>query len=103
MTFTNGILLQKFIEPIAHSVKMIRFALNKTSVFTGFRMEAHNAMWTLANKSRFECDVESGVGVHGSPMTDEEVNKYVFCVNAKSFMEALTSSALKETTLSITR
>jgi hypothetical protein len=36
-------------------------------------------------------------------MTDEEINKYIFCVRAKSFMEALTASALKETTLTISR
>ena len=43
MTFTNGVLLRKFLEPIAHSVKKIRFALTKTPEFTGFRMEAHDA------------------------------------------------------------
>jgi hypothetical protein len=43
MTFTNGILLRKFMEPVAHSVKKIRFALVKTPGFSGFRMEAHDA------------------------------------------------------------
>lgn len=43
MIFTNGALLRKFMEPIAHSVKKIRFALSKTEEFTGFRMEAHDA------------------------------------------------------------
>jgi hypothetical protein len=103
MTFTNGVLLRKFLEPIAHSVKKIRFALTKTPEFTGFRMEAHDAYFTLANKSKFECDIEPGQAIHGGPMTDEDINKYVFCVKAKSFMEALKASALKETTLSISR
>lgn len=103
MIFTNGSLLRKFLEPVAHSVKKIRFILVKSPEFTGFRMEAHDAYFTLANKSRFECDIEAGTGIHGSKLTDDEINKYVFCVRAKSFMEALTASALKETTLSICR
>jgi hypothetical protein len=103
MTFTHGPLLTKFLEPVAKSVKKIRFALCKTPDFTGFKMEAHDAFFTLANQSRFECDVEVGKGIHGGLMSDAEINKYIFCVRSKSFMDALSASALKETTLSIAR
>lgn len=93
LVITNGQLLRKFLEPVAHSVKKMKFMLCKhdgPGTFTGFRMEAHDSFLTLANKSRFECDV------HGSSDT-------IFCVSAEAFMQALSASTLKDTTLSITK
>jgi hypothetical protein len=87
--FTNGQLLRKFLEPVAHSVKKMRFTLVRDKAFTGFSMEAHDSFLTLANKSKFECDVE------GSLTT--------FCVNTSAFMQALNASSLKDTTISITK
>ena len=89
LTITNSQLLNKFLEPVAHSVKRMKFMLVKSTSFTGFRMEAHDQFLTIANKSRFECDVEG-----------TETN---FCVSAKSFMQALSASSLKDTTLCITK
>jgi len=88
MTFTNAALLRKFLEPVAHSVSKMRFTLCKQD-FTGFTMEAHAADFTLASKSKFECDIE------GSETT--------FCVNTRAFMQALNAGSLKDTTISITK
>ena len=93
LVITNGQLLRKFLDPVAHSVKKMKFMLCKESgpgTFTGFRMEAHDSFLTLANKSRFECDVEG-------------VSNTVFCVSAEAFMQALSASTLKDTTLAITK
>lgn len=95
LVLTNGQLLRKFLEPVSHSVKKMKFMLTKTKDFTGFRMEAHDAFLTLANKSRFECDVEGP--------SDAAINESVFCVSAGAFMQALSASTLKDTTLSITK
>lgn len=89
MTFTNAALLRKFLEPVAHSVNKMRFTLMRSPEFTGFSMEAHASDFTLANKSKFECDIE------GAETT--------FCVNTRAFMHALNASSLKDTTISITK
>lgn len=88
LVFTNANLLRKFLEPVAHSVTKMRFTLCKDE-FIGFTMEAHAADFTLASKSKFECDV---IG-----------NETTFCVNTKAFMQALNAGSLKDTTISITK
>jgi hypothetical protein len=93
LNFTNAAFLRKFLEPVAHSVKKMRFTLCKAPGFTGFTMEAHASDFTIANKSKFECDIE-GVVESGST---------TFCVNTSAFMQALNASALKDTTISITK
>lgn len=94
MTFTNGAMLRKFLEPAAHAVKKMRFVICVSEAFTGFRIECHDQAFTLADRGIFECDVE--IGPTGSP--DD-----VFCVTAEAFMEALMASTLKETDLRLTR
>lgn len=89
LTFTNGQLLCKFLEPVQHSVQKMKFILKKSPTFMGFKMEAHDAYMTLANKSVFECDIQG--------------NESIFCVSATSFMQALSASTLKDTTLTITK
>jgi hypothetical protein len=91
LTITNGQLLRKFLEPVAHSVLKMKFMLCKkeSTGFNGFRMEAHDTFLTLANKSRFECDIEG--------------SETVFCVSSSAFMQALSASTLKDTTLCVTK
>lgn len=93
MNFTNPQFLRKFLEPVAHSVKKMRFILCNGPAFVGFTMEAHAQDFTLANKSRFECDVEGTI----------DTGSTSFCVNTTAFMQALNASALKDTTVSITK
>jgi hypothetical protein len=93
MNFTNAQFLRKFLEPVAHSVKKMRFILCQGTAFTGFTMEAHAQDFTLANKSKFECDVEGTI----------ESGTTSFCVNTSAFMQALNASALKDTTVSISK
>lgn len=94
MTFTNGSMLRKFLEPAAHAVKKMRFVICHTEAFKGFRIECHDQAFTLADRGIFECDVELGP----SAKTDD-----YFCVTAEAFMEALQASTLKETDLRLTR
>jgi len=93
LNFTNAAFLRKFLEPVAHSVKKMRFTLCKGVAFTGFTMEAHASDFTIANKSKFECDVQGAI----------ESGVTTFCVNTSAFMQALNASALKDTTISITK
>lgn len=99
LTFTNGVLLRKFLEPAAHAVKKMRFVVCKSEAFTGFRIECHDSGYTLADKGMFECDVDSNMPP-GKPC---QAHGAIFCVNAEAFMEALMASTLKETDLTLTR
>jgi hypothetical protein len=95
LTFTNGVLLQKFLEPAAHAVQKMRFVIcqpENASDFQGFKIECVDQAFTLADRGIFECDVQG-------PKADG----ITFCVAADAFMEALVSSTLRETDLSITR
>lgn len=95
LTFTNGVMLRKFLEPAAHAVKKMRFVIcNQRDGFTGFKIECHDQAFTLADRGLFECDVECAAG-------DEAAE--TFCVTAEAFMEALEASTLKESDLRITR
>jgi hypothetical protein len=97
LTFTNGTLLRKFLEPAANSVKKIRIVISNEPDFTGFRTECLDQALTLALRGMIECDVdtclEDPTKVHGLD----------FCVASDAIMEALMSSTLKETDLCLTR
>jgi len=100
LTFTNGILLRKFLEPAAHAVIKMRFSIcqpKDADAFKGFRIECHDPAFTLADRGLFECDVEC------TAPGRESADGLTFCVAAEAFMEALVSSTLKETDLRITR
>jgi len=101
LTFTNGTLLRKFLEPAAHAVKKMRFVVRQNSKFTGFEIECHDQAFTLADRGIFECDVECGRKHDAGQKPTADGSS--FCVNAESFMEALVASTLKETDLRITR
>jgi hypothetical protein len=95
LTFTNGVLLQKFLDPASHAVQKMRFVIcqpQKATDFQGFKIECVDQAFTLADRGIFECDVQ---GLNADGIT--------FCVSADAFMEALVSSTLRETDLSITR
>lgn len=95
MVFTNGEMLQNFLEPVAKAVTEMRFNLTITPEFTGFRMETHDSYMFIANKSRYECDVEAD---------DEDApSGLTFCVSANCFMEAMSAACMKDTVLSITK
>ena len=99
LTFTNGVLLRKFLEPAAHAVKKIRFVIcqpEDRTAFSGFKIECHDQAFTLADIGLFECHAESG-------KPNSTADGHTFCVAAESFMEALVASTLKETDLRITR
>jgi len=106
LTFTNSSVLKRFMEPIIHSVKKIRFFICKNQVlkdntgveqfFTGFRTECHDQAFTLADRGMFECDIET-------TLADEVINQMDFCVTSDAFMESLIASTLKETCLSISK
>jgi hypothetical protein len=98
LIFTNGTLLRKFLEPAAHAVKKMRFVIcmpQNSEDFRGFKIECHDQAFTLADRGLFECDVDSNKATSPDGTS--------FCVTAEAFMEALVSSTLKETDLSITR
>jgi hypothetical protein len=100
LTFTNGILLRKFLEPAAHAVIKMRFSICQPTdpeAFRGFTIECHDQAFTLADRGLFECDVECTAPGRAS------ADGTTFCVAAEAFMEALVSSTLKETDLRITR
>lgn len=101
LTFINGVLLRKFLEPAARAVKRMRFVVCQSDPkdpdgFTGFKIECHDPAYTLADRGMFECDVDSN-------SKESKANGATFCVDASSFMEALLSSTLKETCICITR
>jgi hypothetical protein len=73
----------------------MRFNLTITPEFTGFRMETHDSYMFIANKSRYECDVEADDEHNPSGLT--------FCVSANCFMEAMSAACMKDTVLSITK
>jgi hypothetical protein len=95
MVFTNGEMLQNFLEPVAKAVTEMRFNLTITPEFTGFRMETHDSYMFIANKSRYECDVEADDEQNPSGLT--------FCVSANCFMEAMSAACMKDTVLSISK
>lgn len=102
--FTNPQLLRKFMEPIVRAVPQLQFHLVISKDFTGFKLEAHDASVTLANRSKFECDVDIGVDNEGNPrLLAAGVNAEKFCVSSKSFMTTLQCSLLKDTVLYITQ
>jgi len=124
LTFTNGTLLRKFLEPAAHAVKKMRFVVRQGPKFTGFEIECHDQAFTLADRGIFECDVDCGrtlksgpgpagttgpavttgpAGTSGQASKVQSADGSTFCVNAEAFMEALVASTLKETDLRITR
>ena len=94
LSFTNGAMFYKFLLPIANAVNELRFNLATTPEFTGLRLEAHDTYLTLANKSRYECDIDTG---------DVDAEDLFFCVSATSFMQTLGCATLKDTVLMITK
>lgn len=103
MIFTNGSMFFKFLLPIASAVHELRMNLVATPEFTGIRLEAHDTYLTLANKSRFECDIEAGFTADGAPLATEDLTGLSFCVPAASFMQTLGCATLKDTVLTITK
>jgi hypothetical protein len=103
MIFTNGSMFYKFLLPIASAVHELRMNLVSTAEFTGIRLEAHDTYLTLANKSRYECDIEAGFTSDGAPLAPEELTGLSFCVPAASFMQTLGCATLKDTVLTITK
>jgi len=95
LTFTNGAIFNKFLLPISNAVHEMKFTITQTDDFRGLRLAAHDTYMTLANKSRFECDVE----------VDSRVNQELleFSVSAVQFMQTLSCSSLKDTVLTITK
>lgn len=103
VTITNGQNFLRFMLPVANAVNEMRFNLAMTPEFTGLRLEAHDTCATLANISKFDCDIDPGVTSSGTPLTREDVNAITFCVATKTFMQTMNCSVLKEAVLSITR
>lgn len=98
VTFTNGNIFLKFLLPVANAVQELRFNFTSTEEFKGLRLEAHDTFLTLANKSRYECDIESG-----GDEKDEELAGLSFCVQASSFLQTLNCATLPDTVLTITK
>jgi hypothetical protein len=104
ITITNGQNFLRFMLPVANAVNEMRFNLAMTPVFTGLRLEAHDTCATLANISKFDCDIDPGVSGPGEKiLTKEEVSAITFCVATKTFMQTMNCSVLKEAVLTITR
>jgi hypothetical protein len=103
INLTNGAMFQKFLLPIAGAVHELRFNLTSTPEFKGVRLEAHDTYLTLANKSRYECDVEAGVDDEGNYIDEEKITGMSFCVCANSFMQTLGCATLKDTVLTISK
>jgi len=103
MIMTNGAMFYKFLLPISNAVHELRFNLTCTEDFTGIRLEAHDTYLTLANKSRYECDLEAGTSSDGAQLTTEELTGLSFSVPASSFMQTLGCATLKDTVLTITK
>lgn len=98
LSFTNGAMFHKFLLPIASAVSELRFNLTISQEFKGLRLEAHDTYLTLANKSRFECDID-----FDETLQKEHLNDMNFCVTASSFMQTLGCATLKDTVLMITK
>ncbi len=103
MIFTNGAMFNKFLLPIANAVNELCFNLTSSSDFTGIRLEAHDTYLTLANKSRYSCDIEAGVSLDKKPMNPDDLNGLSFSVSAGSFMQTLNCAIIKDTVLTITK
>jgi hypothetical protein len=103
MIFTNGAMFNKFLLPIANAVNELCFNLTSSADFTGIRLEAHDTYLTLANKSRYSCDIEAGVSSEKKPMTADDLNGLSFSVSAGSFMQTLNCAIIKDTVLTITK
>jgi hypothetical protein len=103
INLTNGAMFHKFLLPISNAVHELRFNLTSTPEFKGIRLEAHDTYLTLANKSRYECDVEAGVDDEGNYIDDEKITGMSFCVSAASFMQTLGCATLKDTVLTISK
>ena len=104
ITITNGQNFLRFMLPVANAVNEMRFNLAMTPTFTGLRLEAHDTCATLANISKFDCDIDPGVSGPGEKiLTKEEVSAITFCVATKTFMQTMNCSVLKEAVLTITR
>lgn len=103
ITITNGQNFLRFMLPVANAVNEMRFNLAMTPTFTGLRLEAHDTCKTLANISKFDCDIDPGVSQDGKILTKEEISEITFCVATKTFMQTMNCSVLKEAVLTITR
>lgn len=102
LLFTNGAMFHKFLVPVSSAVSELRFNLTVTKDFTGVRLEAHDTFFTLANKSRYECDLEAGE-LNGVKLENDQLTGLSFCVHSESFMQTLGCAILKDTVLSITK
>jgi hypothetical protein len=103
ITITNGQNFLRFMLPVANAVNEMRFNLAMTPTFTGLRLEAHDTCKTLANISKFDCDIDPGVTSDGKILSKEEISEITFCVATKTFMQTMNCSVLKEAVLTITR
>ena len=103
ITITNGQNFLRFMLPVANAVNEMRFNLAMTPTFTGLRLEAHDTCKTLANISKFDCDIDPGVSTDGKVLSKEEISEITFCVATKTFMQTMNCSVLKEAVLTITR
>ena len=103
INLTNGAMFHKFLLPISNAVHELRFNLTSTPEFKGIRLEAHDTYLTLANKSRYECDIEAGVDDEGNYIDDDKLTDMSFCVSAASFMQTLGCATLKDTVLTISK
>lgn len=101
LNVTNGDFLRKFLSIYSKCVEKLHFRLTYTDEFKGFRLDAHNSSWTLANKSRFECRLEIGEK-NGKPQDPALLNGISFTVNAVNFMNKLSCSVIPETVLTLT-
>ena len=103
ITITNGQNFLRFMLPVANAVNEMRFNLAMTPSFTGLRLEAHDTCATLANISKFDCDIDAGVSQDGKALTKDDISAITFCVATKTFMQTMNCSVLKEAVLTITR
>ena len=103
ITITNGQNFLRFMLPVANAVNEMRFNLAMTPSFTGLRLEAHDTCATLANISKFDCDIDAGVSQDGKALTRDDISAITFCVATKTFMQTMNCSVLKEAVLTITR
>jgi hypothetical protein len=102
LTITNGQNFLRFMLPVANAVNEMRFNLSMTPLFTGIRLEAHDTCATLANISKFDCDIDPGTS-EGKILSKEDISAITFCVATKTFMQTMNCSVLKEAVLTITR
>jgi hypothetical protein len=97
LNITNGDFLRKFLTIYNKCVDKLHFRLTYSDDFQGFRIDAHNTSWTLANKSRFECRLETGNG-----RSLDLLNGMSFTVNAVNFMNKLSCAVIPDTVLTLT-